>query len=177
MNRQKLILGSIFTALGALAMISIYPAQAQAQVRKEKPNINRTNGPDYSKGDARIRQNARRANRELRNDRRYRRHAGQGRHRSTYRSPVNINFNIGSGFSRYRWAPSNFGLHRKNHGPLAQYKQRTRCATVYLDGYRGRRPEIVQVRRCHNPVHGYYVVRGTERAIPLPRARGRGRNR
>ena len=84
--------------------------------------------------------------------------------RSNYRSGLGISFSFGSsGYSSYRWAPSNYGLYRPGRISYARYTAGTRCDRVIVDGFQYGTIRPISVTECYNPWDGYYIVQGSER--------------
>lgn len=84
--------------------------------------------------------------------------------RSNYRSNTGISFSFGNtGFSSYRWSPSNYGLYRPGRISFANYRNQTRCDRIIVDGFHYGTLRPVSVTQCFNPWDGYYIIQGSER--------------
>lgn len=92
-------------------------------------------------------------------------HSSRGHYRP-YRSKVGISFSFGnSGYSPYRWAPSNYGFYRPSRVSISGYQRTTQCHRVIRSGWHHGRPVPISVRECYNPYDGYYIVQGSETLV------------
>jgi len=83
-----------------------------------------------------------------------------------YKSRVGISFVFGnSGYSPYRWAPSNYGFYQSGYGSYDNYRSSTTCRRVNVEAWHHGHRELISVKQCSNPWDGTYVIQGSERVI------------